>query len=92
MMLGAPGSRVVMRPVVHTVRGPQSVGNRSSMATQNLANATPASLRTPMRGRAGVILLAGKADLVLPDPDDGGDDADYETSAYERLALLDMRL
>jgi hypothetical protein len=43
-------------------------------------------------GRASVILLAGKADLVLPDPDDGGDDADCETFAFERLALLDMRL
>ncbi len=28
----------------------------------------------------------------MPDPDDGGDDADCETPAYERLALLDMCL
>ena len=49
-----------------------------------LANAHPR--------RAGVILLALKSDPVLPDADDGGDDADLETAAFERLALLDMRL
>ena len=48
MMLGAPGSSV-MRPVVHTVRGPASAGKRSSIATQNLASASPASLRSDMR-------------------------------------------
>ena len=48
MMLGAPGSRV-MRPVVHTVRGPHAPGKRSSMATQNRASASPASLRTAIR-------------------------------------------
>src|ERR1700722_7129168 len=41
---------------------------------------------------AGVILLAGKSDPVLPDSDDGGDDADLEIAALQRLALLDMRL
>ena len=39
-----------------------------------------------------MILLAAKADPVLPDPDDGGDDADPETAAFEALALLDMGL
>ena len=48
MMLGAPGSSV-MRPVVHTVRGPQTAGKRSSIATQNLASARPASLRIAIR-------------------------------------------
>src|SRR5258707_588441 len=48
MMLGAPGSRA-MWPVVHTVRGPHSLGKRSSIATQNLVRATPASLRTSIR-------------------------------------------
>ena len=43
-------------------------------------------------GRAGVILLADKSDPVLPDADDGGDDADRKAAAFERLALLDMRL
>ena len=43
-------------------------------------------------GRAGVILLAGKHDPVLPDADDGRDDADLECAAFERLALLDMGL
>jgi hypothetical protein len=37
-----------------------------------------------------VILLAGKADPVLPDPDNGSDDADRKTAAFEQLALLDM--
>src|SRR5258708_4367829 len=41
-------------------------------------------------GRTSVILLAAKGDPVLPDPDDGGDDADPETAAFEALALLDM--
>ena len=39
-----------------------------------------------------MILLAGEGDAVLPDADDGGDDADREAAAFERLALLDMRL
>ena len=39
-----------------------------------------------------MILLAGKCDPVLPDTDDGGDDADAEAAAFERLALLDMGL
>ena len=39
-----------------------------------------------------MILLAGEGDPVLPDADDGGDDADAETVAFERPALLDMRL
>ena len=48
MMLGAPGSSV-MRPVVQTVRGPLTVGKRSSMTTHNLAAARPASLRSFIR-------------------------------------------
>src|SRR3982074_3432780 len=43
-------------------------------------------------GRTSMILLAAKGDPVLPDTDDGGDDADPETATFERLALLDMRL
>ena len=39
---------------------------------------------------AGVVLFALKRDAVLPDPDDGRDDADAETAAFERLALFDM--
>src|SRR5205823_8946225 len=41
---------------------------------------------------AGMILFAGERDPVLPDADDGGDDANLEAAAFERLALLDMRL
>src|SRR6266545_1464341 len=40
-------------------------------------------------GRAGMILLAAKSDAVLPDTDNGGDDANAETAAFEGLALLD---
>ena len=91
MMLGAPGSSV-MRPVVHTVRGPharrKAIVDRDAESRQRQAG-IPAN-RHP-RG-AGVILLAGKGDPVLPDADDGGDDADLEAAAFERLALLDMRL
>ena len=39
-----------------------------------------------------MVLLAGECDPVLPDADDGGDDADREAAAFEPLALLDMRL
>src|SRR5439155_4106713 len=39
---------------------------------------------------AGVVLLAGEGDAVLPDPDDGRDDSDSEAAAFERLALFDM--
>ena len=39
-----------------------------------------------------MILLATKGDPVLPDTDDGGDDADRKAAAFERAALLDMRL
>ena len=39
---------------------------------------------------AGVVLFAGEGDAVLPDPDDGRDDSDFEAAAFERLALFDM--
>src|SRR5665213_86270 len=39
-----------------------------------------------------MILLAAKGDPVLPDADDGGDDTDAVTAAFEYLTLLDMRL
>ena len=60
------------------------------MATHNLAAARPASLAIFHPRGAGVILLAGKGDPVLPDADDGGDDADPETGAFQRPPLLDM--
>ena len=37
-----------------------------------------------------MVLFAGEGDAVLPDPDDGRDDSDSETAAFERLALFDM--
>ena len=79
-----------MRPVVQTVRGPQLSGKRSSIATQNFASASPASFRAAMRV-VPAILLTDEIDLVLPDADDGGDDADRKATAFERVALLDMR-
>ena len=39
---------------------------------------------------AGVVLFARKRDAVLPDPDDGRDDPNFEAAAFERLALFDM--
>src|SRR5665213_2733459 len=39
-----------------------------------------------------MLLLAAKGDPVLPDADDGGDDTDAVTAAFEYLTLLDMRL
>ena len=39
-----------------------------------------------------MILFADKIDAVLPDADDGGDDADRKAAALQRLALLDMGL
>ena len=91
MMLGAPGSSV-MRPVVHTVRGPHCAGKRVVDLDAEFRQRQPGipAYRHP-RG-AGVVLLAGEADPVLPDADDGGDDADLERAAFEHLALLDMRL
>ena len=47
-MLGAPGSSVI-RPVVQTVRGPATSGNRSLIAAAKRTSATPASLRIAMR-------------------------------------------
>ena len=43
------GDGFYLRPVVQTVRGPLAAGKRSSIATQNLASARPASLRALMR-------------------------------------------
>ena len=48
MMLGEPGSKAML-PTVQTVRGPQSFGNASSMATAKRAAARPASFRMAMR-------------------------------------------
>ncbi len=79
-----------MRPVVHTVRGPQTAGKRSSIATQNLREREACIPAHGHPRRAGVVLLAGEDDAVLPDADDGGDDADLQRVAFEPLALLDM--
>ena len=37
-----------------------------------------------------MILLAGKGDLILPDADDGRDDAYAEMRAFQRPPLFDM--
>jgi hypothetical protein len=44
------------------------------------------------RGRTGVVLLALDRQAILPNGDDGRDDADLEAQALERIALLDVRL
>ena len=44
------------------------------------------------RRRAGMVLLAGESDIVLPDADDGSDDADLEPRALQPIALLDVGL
>ena len=79
-----------MRPVVQTVRGPhvrrKAIVDIDAESRQREAGI----LADGHPGGAGVILLAGEGDPVLPDADDGGDDADLEAAAFERLALLDM--
>src|SRR5271170_868533 len=42
--------------------------------------------------RAGMVLLAGERDPVIPDAYDRLDDADAQSGHVERVALLDMRL
>ena len=89
MMLGAPGSSV-MRPVVHTVRGPQAAGKAFVDSDAEPRQRQAGVLANGHPRGAGVVLFAGEGDAVLPDPDDGGDDADLEAAAFERLALFDM--
>ena len=91
MMLGAPGSSV-MRPVVHTVRGPPRFGKPVVDGDAEPRQRQAGILANVHPRRAGVILLAAEGDAVLPDTDDGGDDADRKTAAFKRPALLDMRL
>src|SRR5262249_8138547 len=43
-------------------------------------------------GGSRVVLLADDREFVLPDRDDGGDDADPQSCALQKIALLDMRL
>ena len=62
------------------------------MATQKRASARPASLRIAIRVVPAWFCSPLKTDAVLPDADDGGDDADLEPAAFQRLALFDMRL
>ena len=77
MMLGAPGSSV-MRPVVQTVRGPQAIGETLVDCDAELCQRQPGIFPCSHAGGAGMILLTDEIDLVLPDADDGGDDADRE--------------
>ena len=81
-----------MRPVVQTVRGPQTAGKFWSIATQNRRQRETCVLADRHARGAGVVLLAGKGDAILPDADDRGDDADLEAAALEPVALLDVRL
>ena len=81
-----------MRPVVHTVRGPHSAREAIVDRDAELRQRQAGILAQRHAGGAGMVLLADKIDPVLPDADDGGDDADRKPAAFERLALLDMRL
>ena len=65
-----------MRPVVHTVRGPQARGKPFVDIDAEFRQRQAGILANGHPRRAGVVLLAGECDPVLPDPDDGGDDAD----------------
>ena len=91
MMLWLPGSSV-MRPVVHTVRGPQISGKRLSIADEQPHQRKPRVAPPRHRGGAGVVLLAGRRERILPDRHDRRDDADAQLLAFQRVALLDMRL
>ena len=79
-----------MRPVVHTVRGPQAAGKRSSIVDAKSGERQPSVLADSHPRGAGVVLFAREGDAVLPDPDDGRDNSDSEAAAFERLALFDM--
>ncbi len=81
-----------MRPVVQTVRG--ATGAREPLVDRHAELGQREAGIFPRRhaGGAGMVLLADEIDLVLPDADDGGHHADRELAAFERVALLDMRL
>src|ERR1700748_2795757 len=87
MMLGAPGSSA-MRPVVQTVRGPHACGKFWPIATQNFGSAQAGVLAERHPRGAGVVLLAGECDAILPDADDRGDDPDLEAATLQPVALL----
>ncbi len=89
MMLGAPGSSV-MRPVVQTVRGPHNRRKVLVDRDTEFRQREPCVLADRHSRGAGMVLLAGEGDAVLPDADDGGDDADLEAGSLEPVALLDM--
>ena len=91
MMLGAPGSR---RDAAGGPDRARSALRRKAIVDLDaeFRQRQPGVLANRHPRGAGVILFAGEADPVLPDADDGGDDADLERAAFEHLALLDMRL
>ena len=89
-MLGAPGSSR-MRPVVHTLRGPATCGNRASIAAGQPHQRHAGILADRHARGAGVVLHALETDPVLPDADDAGDHAEAQAGRIELVALLDMR-
>ena len=91
MMLWLPGSSV-MRPVVHTVRGPQISGKRLSIAESSRTSASPASRRRVIEVVPAWFCSPVTVNAVLPDRHDRRDDADAQLLAFERVALLDVRL
>ena len=91
MMLGAPGSSVML-PVVHTVRGPQTCGKRSSISTQNFASASPASLRSAIRVVPAWFCSPVKVIRYCQMPTMEVTTPIAERAALQRPALLDMGL
>ena len=79
-----------MRPVVHTVRGPQAAGKRSSISTQNLASARPASLRMAIRVVPAWFCSPVKMMRYCQIPTMDVTTPMSEAAAFERLALFDM--
>ena len=70
---------------------PAISAKRSWMRAASRTSAAAASLRRAICGRAGMVLLAGDGDPVVPVADDRLDDADAQAGRFQRVALLDMR-
>ena len=79
-----------MRPVVHTVRGPQAAGETFVDGDAKSREGEPGVATDRHPRSAGVVLFARERDAVLPDSDNGRHDADLEATAFQRFSLFDM--
>ena len=91
MMLGAPGSSLMRAGGPYRAR-PAGFRKPFVDIDAEFCQREAGVLAHGHPRRASVVLLAGECDSVLPDTDDGGDDADIERAALEGLALFDMCL